>query len=132
RGGEIARTHAHLLREHHCEIRRPIAECGIARPLEHGLDTVGRAEGVRRPHELRTKRLGSGGHLSDFGLRGPLLPPAGPAFDSPGFDSDFVSLLDSDLDSDAFESLLLSEPLDEPSPPALPLADSPLRCAFLP
>ena len=65
---QIARLHAERLRQHHREIGGPIAERGIARPLEHGLDRVGRAERVRGTHELRAEGLGAV-HRSFVGAR---------------------------------------------------------------
>ena len=48
----------HRLREHDREIRRPVAERGIARALEHRLDVLGRTERLRGSRELGAKQIG--------------------------------------------------------------------------
>src|SRR5258706_11595871 len=65
---EIAWLPREGLRQHHREIRGPIAERGIARALEQRLDVAGRAERSRRALELTTKRVGARAHSDVLGL----------------------------------------------------------------
>ena len=49
-------------REHHREIRRPIAERRIARTLDDWLDVIGRAERLRGTGQLRAEEIGAVHH----------------------------------------------------------------------
>ena len=85
---EVARLLAERLGEHHGEVRRPIAERGIARTLEHGTTSAGApSETAAREISRRSASapaltrslLGFGGALAGLG--------------SAGFDSAFCSAL---------------------------------------
>ena len=66
--------------ECHGEIGRPVAECGVARALHHGVDGIGRSHGARRQDQLLTenglRRHSLGGFPEPFFSPSPL-PDAG-------------------------------------------------------
>src|SRR5690349_195941 len=86
---EVARLGVERLREYEREIRRPVAESGIARSLERGLDGLGRAERPRRSCQLGAKEISGGHQVPDFGVpdEGFFAGVASVAFVSAGFDS---------------------------------------------
>jgi hypothetical protein len=104
---EVTRLFPERLGEHHRHVRRPVAECGIARALDDRLDSVWRAERERRTHEFRAQQFSPVHHLSDFGVEEPVVVlGALLGFDSLDLDSlDFDSL---DFDSLDFDSLDLA------------------------
>src|SRR5436305_5774196 len=55
---EVTRLALERLGKNEGDIRRPIAEGRIARPLDCGLDVLGRAKGARRARELGAKQIG--------------------------------------------------------------------------
>src|ERR1051326_4528030 len=55
---DIAWLASKRLRENHRQIRRPVTERRISRPLEHWLDGLGRADGPRRTRELGAELRG--------------------------------------------------------------------------